>query len=161
MTLEECIVNASRTLTVREARTWIGTPYHLGGRLKGVGCDCYSFICEVLIYCRLINVETLPVYAGDWWCHISREEYLFRLMRYATKTFEGVAYGNTNVKSGNVLAVRAAGTESRIYNHGAIVTSFPKAIHAVDGGVEEFDVTSHHMWAFQPLKVFDPWEKNA
>lgn len=159
MTLEECIVNASRRAVVREAETWLHTPYHLGGRVKGAGCDCYTFIAETMIACNMIVSEHLPIYAGDWWAHISDEQYLRRLMRYATKTFEGVGYGSTNVKPGNVLAVRAAGTESRVFNHGAIVTTWPKAIHSVDAGVEEFDVTSHHMWAYQPLKVFDPWER--
>jgi cell wall-associated NlpC family hydrolase len=150
---------ASRERVVAEARTWIGTPYHLGGRVKGAGCDCYTFIAETMTVCEIIRGETLPIYAGDWWAHISDEQYLRRLMRYATKVFEGVGYGNTDVKPGNILAVRAAGTQSRVFNHGAIVTNWPKAIHSVDEGVEECDVTSHHMWSFQPIRVFDPWEK--
>ena len=161
MTLCDAILNASRASVVREAETWKGTPYHIAGRLKGVGCDCYSWIAETLIACGLIRGEDLPIYAGDWWCHISREEYIFRLMRYATKTFEGVGYAKTAVKAGNVLVVRAAGTQSKVFNHGAIVTSWPKALHAVNEGVQEFDVTSHPMWSFQPIAVFDPWENRV
>lgn len=151
--------SVSRGCVVAEARTWLGTPYHLGARLKGVGCDCYSFIAETMITCGLIRSEDLPIYAGDWWAHITEEQYLRRLMRYATKTFEGVGYGNTAVKPGNVLAVRAAGTQSRVFNHGAIVTSWPMGIHAHDDGVQEVNLTLDPMWACQTIKVFDPWEK--
>ena len=29
---------------VREAKTWLGTPFHHQGRLKGVGVDCAGVI---------------------------------------------------------------------------------------------------------------------
>jgi len=32
---------------VREAREWIGTPYHHQGRVKGVGCDCAGLIIGI------------------------------------------------------------------------------------------------------------------
>lgn len=32
---------------VKEALTWLGTPYHHQGRVKGVGVDCGTLICEV------------------------------------------------------------------------------------------------------------------
>ena len=32
---------------VQEAITWLGTPYHHQGRVKGVGVDCGTLICEV------------------------------------------------------------------------------------------------------------------
>ena len=32
---------------VNSARTWIGTPFHLQGRIKNVGCDCIGFILGV------------------------------------------------------------------------------------------------------------------
>ncbi len=32
---------------VQEALTWLGTPYHHQGRIKGVGVDCGTLICEV------------------------------------------------------------------------------------------------------------------
>lgn len=33
--------------TVAEALTWLGTPYHQQGRVKGVGVDCGTLLCEV------------------------------------------------------------------------------------------------------------------
>lgn len=32
---------------VAEAITWLGTPYHHQGRVKGVGVDCGTLLCEV------------------------------------------------------------------------------------------------------------------
>lgn len=32
---------------VKQARTWIGTPFHHQGRLKGVGADCVGFLLGV------------------------------------------------------------------------------------------------------------------
>jgi len=38
---------ATRKQILDEARTWIGTPYHHQGRLKGVGVDCAGLIVMV------------------------------------------------------------------------------------------------------------------
>lgn len=141
----------------REALSWVGTPYILGAHLKGVGCDCYTLIAEVMIRSGVMDAEDLPIYAGDWWAHISEEKYLYRVMRFATKVFDGRIYQNKEVKTGNVLAVRAAGTKSEVFNHGGIVTTWPRAVHSVDPRAEEFDVISHHMWAGQTVRVFNPW----
>ncbi|WP_436904878.1 hypothetical protein [Acinetobacter johnsonii] len=34
-------------LAVQEALTWLGTPYHHQGRVKDVGVDCGTLLCEV------------------------------------------------------------------------------------------------------------------
>jgi cell wall-associated NlpC family hydrolase len=36
-----------RAKIVAEARSWIGTPFHHQGRLKGVGVDCAGLVIEV------------------------------------------------------------------------------------------------------------------
>ena len=36
-----------RETILREALTYLGTPYHAQGRMKGVGVDCATFLCEV------------------------------------------------------------------------------------------------------------------
>ena len=32
--------NKERERLIAEAKEWLGTPYHTGGRVKGAGCDC-------------------------------------------------------------------------------------------------------------------------
>jgi NlpC/P60 family putative phage cell wall peptidase len=36
-----------RNAIVREARAWVGTPFHHQASLKGVGCDCIGLIAGV------------------------------------------------------------------------------------------------------------------
>lgn len=38
---------ATRAQVVAEARSWIGTPYHHQGRVKGVGADCAGLLIGV------------------------------------------------------------------------------------------------------------------
>ena len=38
-----------RSLIIPEAITWLNTPFHHGGRLKNVGCDCAALPVEVSI----------------------------------------------------------------------------------------------------------------
>lgn len=38
----------SRQDIINEARSWIGTPFHHQGRLKGHGCDCLGLVIQVL-----------------------------------------------------------------------------------------------------------------
>tara|TARA_B100001123_G_C15336700_1_gene1033127 strand:+ start:4128 stop:4619 length:492 start_codon:yes stop_codon:yes gene_type:complete len=35
-------------LLVKEARSWIGTPFHHQGRMKKVGCDCIGMVLGVI-----------------------------------------------------------------------------------------------------------------
>lgn len=157
--LDLAIEGASRRSVVDEARSWLNTPYVLRGRVKGAGCDCFTFIAETMIATKMFRPDDLPVYAGDWFCHITEERYLFMLMRYATKTFEGQAFANSPIEPGNVVSVHAAGVDSRVYNHGAIVTKWPMGIHSIDPCVQEIDLSRDPMWAWQQVKVFDPWRK--
>ena len=51
---------------VREARTWIGTPYRHQASLKGVGCDCLGLIRGVWRAVVGQEPEPLPAYTSDW-----------------------------------------------------------------------------------------------
>jgi cell wall-associated NlpC family hydrolase len=147
----------ARAQVVAEARSWVGTPYVLRGRVKSAGADCFTFIAEVMIACGLFNSEELPVYNHDWWAHCSDEQYAFRLMRYATNIFEGVAYTSTEVLPGTILVQRMAG--SRVYNHGAIVTAWPLIVHCLSPCVEEVNASRDPTWSYQTVAAFDPWRK--
>ena len=139
---------------VREARSWIGTPYRLGARVKGGGCDCATFIAEVLIACGLAQRENLGVYSQDWFFHTSSERYLMGLLRHAAKTVEAVAHSSAAALPGDIVLTRLA--RSKVYNHGAIVTAWPKVIHAIAPQVEEIDASTHPLWAYRTVAVFTP-----
>jgi cell wall-associated NlpC family hydrolase len=149
-----------RAALVAIARSWIGTPYHKAGRIKGVGCDCATFLGECLLESGLATASSvyggLGVYHMDWWMHDAEERYMLRLLRHAQRAMEGVACRSTVIDAGNLALSRVAG--SRKYNHGGIVLCWPKIAHALkDGGVQEADATRHPMWAHHEISVFDPF----
>ncbi len=148
---------ADREKVIAEARTWIGTPYHTNARVKGAGCDCATLLFMVYHACGLVPDEDTGIFSGDWWCHVSDEIYMRRVVRHAHKVAEAISYATLSAKPGNIVLTRCA--ESRVYNHAGIVTAWPKLIHAMDPAVEEVDATQHWAWNFRTVTVLDPWEK--
>lgn len=67
---------------VAEARTWIGTPYHHGGRLRGSGCDCVSFTVSLLESMGMAGIVLPEVYKirpdGTLLSHLERNRDLYR-----------------------------------------------------------------------------------
>jgi cell wall-associated NlpC family hydrolase len=148
-----------RARLVAIARSWIGTPYVKGARIKGAGVDCGTFLGEVLIEAGLATCEAvyggLGVYQQDWWQHASEEMYMLRVLRHAQKAMEGVAYRTTKIEPGNLILARVVG--SRKYNHGAIVLDWPLIAHAMPPCVSTADATRHPGLAHHEIAVFDPF----
>ncbi len=148
-----------RQSAVAVARSWVGTPYVLGARIRGLGCDCATIIAEYLIQCGIAKREDLGVYSHDWFCHAADERYMLRLLHHAKKTLETVARPGVKASPGSIALFRVAG--SHVFNHGAIVAQWPKVIHAVHPAVEETDATSHWLTSYQQVAIFDPWSNDA
>lgn len=146
-----------RACVIVEARSWIGTPYHLNQACKGAGVDCGRFVYQVYHACGLIPEEKIGVFGHDFGCHTSEESYIFRMLRHAAKVAEAVSFPTLAAKPGNVALTRNEG--SRIYNHGGIVTAWPKILHAAPCSVGEVDACTHWLWAQRTVQIFDPWEK--
>lgn len=143
-----------RARIVYEARSWTGTPYHPGGQIKGCGVDCAT-----LIYCTMVNAgiferEEIGVFSPDWFCHVSEDVYMRRVVRHAFKVVEGTCRYTFTTRAGCICMLKTAG--SRVYNHGFIVTDWPNVVHAVPPRVEETDASRHPMIAYQHIAVFDP-----
>lgn len=47
----------NRMNVVREARTWLNTPFHHQASVKGVGCDCIGLIKGVGVALNLVNYD--------------------------------------------------------------------------------------------------------
>ena len=127
------------------ARSWIGTPYHHMGRVKGVGVDCAMFPLEVYREAGLIGDIEVPYYPADWMMHRSEEIFLGIVQRYATEVTappttptpaaaEGAPAGDPGTAGGSVLpgdfVIYRFG---RCFAHGAIVVDWPTIIHALTG----------------------------
>ena len=144
----------SREIILAEALSWKGTPYRKKGRLKGAGADCFTFIAGVMIACGLMTPEQLPPYRDDWFLHATEQHYVKLLMRHASEILTAQASATLAVEPGNIVVTCV---RSKIFNHGAIVTDWPRALHCVKGfGVSECNISTHPMWAGHEIKIFDP-----
>ena len=65
-----------RTQVVAEAETWLRTPYHHMGRVKGAGTDCLMLLAEVFESAGVISRVEVPFYPPDWHLHRDAERYL-------------------------------------------------------------------------------------
>ena len=139
-----------RWRVVEEARTWIGTPFHSGGRLKRVGVDCGQL--PLLVY---ETVGVIPhfdpgYYPPDYHLHHSEEWYLL-LVREFGKPIPGPP------RMGDFALWKFG----RCYSHGGIVTGWPKVIHASNGveRVQEDDATQaffrDKVGRLRPVLFFD------
>jgi cell wall-associated NlpC family hydrolase len=130
---------AAREAVCRIARSWLGTPYHHMGRIKGVGVDCAMFPLEVYREAGLIDDIAIPFYPPDWHLHRSEEIYLAVVNRY-TREIIGNRLRGTG-KSAPTVPCKLSSVPSRgdfalyqfgrTWSHGAIVLDWPLIIHAV------------------------------
>lgn len=69
------------------AKSYIGTPHHNGGNVKGAGLDCCTLVTSIY---REIGLADIPVnfgYSGDWYCRCNCEELM---LPYLEKYFSRV-----------------------------------------------------------------------
>lgn len=108
----------TRQEVVREAHTWLGTPYHHQGRVKGVGVDCGMLLIEVFRDCGLVpDIDPRP-YPPDWHLHRDEERYLGWIRKYAAPV--------EIPQPGDIALFRFG----RCISHGAIVVEWPRVIHS-------------------------------
>jgi hypothetical protein len=148
----------SREEAIVVARSWLNTPYRLGGRVKGAGCDCGSIIAEYLIEigrCTREELGDLGYYTHDWFQHTRDERYLLRLIRHAPKILETVCMAKIAAEPGSLALFRSV--DGRLYNHGGIVTKWPYLVNATVDGVKESNTLNFWLTAECPVAIFDPW----
>jgi cell wall-associated NlpC family hydrolase len=107
-----------RQAVVAETLTWLGTPYHHQGRLKGVGVDCAQILIAVYAAVKLINEFDTGYYPCDWMTHRSEERYLGFVSQYAHRV--------DSPQPGDIVLYRFG----RCVAHGGIVVAWPTIVHA-------------------------------
>lgn len=105
---------------ISQARTWLGTPYHHQGCLKGVGVDCIGLVRGV--YQELFNVEVpeLQNYSADWGDSNGKEDLVEIGRKYLVST--------DDIQPGTVVLIRWG--KNRVAKHCMIMTGEDRAIHA-------------------------------
>ena len=118
------IAERLRAEIVREAREWIGTPYHDHAEVKGRdgGVDCAQLIRRVFINVGLVSDFTVPYYSPQQFLHSDAEDYLRTVMTFSREIAEADA------RPGDVVLYKMG----RAYGHGAIIIDpgWPSIIHA-------------------------------
>ncbi|KHN68719.1 hypothetical protein AV645_07020 [Acinetobacter calcoaceticus] len=104
---------------VQEALTWLGTPYHHQGRVKGVGVDCGTLICEVYEKVGLMDHLDPRPYPPDWHLHQMEQRYL-ELILGVCDPVEG------SPQPGDIVLYNFG----KCISHGAIVIEWPQVIHS-------------------------------
>jgi cell wall-associated NlpC family hydrolase len=107
-----------RAEVVAEALTWLRTPYHHQGRIKGAGVDCAMIMTAVYHAVGLIpDIDPRP-YPNDWHMHRDAERYLGWVEQYCVPTETPLP--------GDIATFQYG----RCVSHGAIVIEWPIVLHA-------------------------------
>lgn len=115
------MIEQRRQDVVREARSWVKTPYHHMGDIKGVGVDCAMLL--VRVYCDLgvitPKVDPRP-YPAQWFLHRDEEKYLGWVAKYNKHI------SPEQVQPGDIAVYKFG----RCAAHGAIIVDDELMIHA-------------------------------
>ena len=113
-------------LVIREAMTWVGTPYrHQAGR-KSVGCDCLGLVRGVWRGLYGFDLELPDAYAADW-AEVGGEE---KLLAGAQRNFREKE--PSAVQPGDLLLFRWR--PHLPAKHAGILITEHSFIHAYQGG---------------------------
>ena len=111
-----------RKVVCAVARSWLGTPYHHMGRVKGAGVDCATFLAEVYAEAGLCAPVPISYYPQDWMLHRSEERYLAILLEHVHEI-------SGPPEPGDIVMYHFG----RCWAHGGIVLEWPLIIHALNG----------------------------
>lgn len=110
-----------RAAVVAEAWSWLTTPYHHHGRLKGVGVDCGNLLAKVYEAAGVIAPLDPGFYDTAW--HLHRSEELFLAF---VRTAGAVPLGPHAPRPGDLGVWRFG----RTYSHGGILVADDRVVHA-------------------------------
>lgn len=105
---------------VAEAKTWLRTPYHHRGRVKGAGVDCAQILIGIFSAVGLMDAFDPGEYPLDWMLHRDEDRYRAAVRERADQI------AMADVQPGDV-ALYLVG---KCYAHGALILDWPLVIHA-------------------------------
>lgn len=114
------MITTLQNKVLAEARTWMGTPWHHEGAIKGAGVDCAMLLVKVFSAAGAIAEFDPRPYPIDHMMHSGDERFLGWLEKHADPVT------TDHPQPADVLVYRVG----RCFSHGAIVTEWPYIIHA-------------------------------
>jgi hypothetical protein len=98
---------AERLAVVQEAASWLGTPYHQNGDVKGAGVDCGMLLIRVFADLKLIPKFDPRPYPIQWAFNQRAERYLEIVQRFATEfSWAGTSRRRSPVQGRSLLGAR-------------------------------------------------------
>lgn len=154
------IEQAQRALVRDFARGWLGTPYVHQAATRGSGVDCARILIEVYADAGLIERFIPSRYTPDWHLHRDEERYLNTIESFAgpsvkeSPSIKSWKQENYKPLTGDILVWRVG----RTYSHSAIVTDWPRVVHASAPSriVEEIEIVPGPAYD-RPVKVYTLW----
>jgi len=113
-------ITIPRERIVETARSYIGTPFHDGAQLKGIGIDCANLLAAVFKEAGAIDDIPIEPYPPQIFIHSAEEAFLAYLERYLHRVDEN------SVGPGDVVIWKMG----RSYGHAAFILDWPQIIHA-------------------------------
>jgi cell wall-associated NlpC family hydrolase len=116
--------SGARSAIVSEALSWISTPYHDHGTIKGQkgGVDCAQLIKHVMLNVGVVDDFPISYYSPQHFLHSNEERYLAIVRGFAREITKDEAL------PGDIVLYRIG----RVYAHGAIIIDpgWPHIVHA-------------------------------
>ena len=139
-----------RARVVAEARSWLGTPYHHRGKIKGAGVDCAQLPLCVYVGAGMLRDFDTGEYPHDWHQHRDEERYAGFVLGVARELG-----GIDEVRPGDLILFKFG----RAYSHGALVIDLPVLIHASmkDDQVVLADLDRDAELVDRPARFFSLW----
>lgn len=114
-----------RDAIITEARTWIGTPYHHGACLKGVGVDCGRLLEGIAKALGLLDPAWKPApYSPEHHFHRTEEFY-----RGLLEDLGCLPVAWEQIAPGVIITFRLG----RVMSHSGIMMPGEQLVHAVHG----------------------------
>ena len=149
MTWQRRAMENERAAVVREALSWLGTPWRHQGRIKGAGVDCGQLLLEVFSDAGVIPMFHVEPYVQDWHLHRDAERYLGQIERFGRRLPDGV-----RPLPGDVVLYKFG----RCVSHGGIVVDWPTIVHAYNPlGVVLDDGDANVRLAKRQVGFWSPW----
>lgn len=139
----------TREEVVKEAMSWLKTPYHHQARVKGAGVDCANLPAAVYEEVGLVT-HINPKYSPQWMLHRDEEQFLEYIEPHAVEFLD-----EGQLKPGDLILWKFG----RTFSHSAIVVDYPVIVHAVNGiGVVLGDAEMDSIFKDRPRKFFTLWD---
>jgi cell wall-associated NlpC family hydrolase len=119
------LTQETRNSIIAEARTWLGTKYVPNGRIKQAGCDCATFLLEVVVRLGLVPDFKVPTESAAHFLAKGDATYLNTILTHCDEIPEA------DLLPGDLVMYRKPSWP--IFTHAAIVINWPgSVIHAVE-----------------------------